>query len=337
MYHRALPWRWLLSHSYEEGALFPGFAIAALAVYAVARCGAGLHGQRETRSQRLLIASGILTLIVLARVWTGPFGWHIGPLPLPPFFPYQLFTIAFVLCIFGLALTVTARHSWARRDPVMFYAVAAALMWLLALGPEPAWSAPWRALWVGPYRWLMELPGVDSVRVPARAWMVAVLCLAMLAAFGMRAVVERFPRPRHTLGFLLAALIVAEGLFVDRTVEVPRVTIERGIPRGALALDLPMEEGYWNALPQYRGVLLGYRTINGFSGYEPPHFGPLRHQIAELNPTALDPYRRVEDLYVIVRPGEQPLVAEWVSNLPGAQLMFAQGGNRLYKLPQRSS
>ena len=285
---------------------------------------------------RLLIASAILTVIVLARVWTGPFGWHVGPIPLPSFFPYQLFTVAFVLCLAGLVSSATFRQSWARRDVVMFYAVSALIMWLLALGPEPVWSGRWRALWGGPYRLLMELPGLDGVRVPARAWMVAALCLAILVGFGTLAVIARFPRYRRTIVFALASLIVVEGWSTDGTANVPPLTIERAIPRGALALDLPMDEGYQNALPQYRAVLLGYRTINGYSGYEPPHFSPLRHRIAEISPAALDSYRRVEDLYVILRPGEFPLVAQWVANLPGAELLFAHAGNRLYKLPRFS-
>jgi hypothetical protein len=355
MYHRAVPWRGLLSHAYEEGALFPGFAIAGLAIVAVLVLGGSASHDPDARrnpphvrgpgaaarwigrrgpGETLLIASGILTLIVLARVWTGPFGWHVGPLPLPPFFPYQLFTVAFALSLAAFVSSAIFRQSWARRDTVMFYAVAALVMWLFALGPEPAWSTPWRALWFGPYRLLMEVPGVDSIRVPARAWMAAALCLAILVGFGTLAVITRFPRYRRTIVFAIAALIVVEGWFADGIAEVPALTLERAIPRGALALDLPMDEGYWNALPQYRGVLLGYRTINGFSGYEPPHFRPLRHRIAELSPTALDSYRRVEDLYVIVRPGELPLVVQWVAHLPGAELLFAEAGVQLYRLPR---
>ena len=115
MYHRALPWRGVLPHDFEEGALFPGFAILALGVLAVSvavrrgvmsRDGVPPGPARASVwPRRLFIGFLVLTAIVLARVWTGPWGWHIGPLPLPPFRPYRLFSVAAILLLGGVALT----------------------------------------------------------------------------------------------------------------------------------------------------------------------------------------------------------------------------------------
>jgi hypothetical protein len=104
------------------------------------------------------------------------------------------------------------------------------------------------------------------------------------------------------------------------------------IPPGATVLDLPMEEGYANAVPQYRAVLGGYRTINGYSGYEPPWFTPLRHAIAEMQPGALDSYRRSSDLYVIVRPGENMNVARWLTMQSGTAHLFDIDGAKIYRM-----
>ncbi|MBI4887990.1 MAG: hypothetical protein HY824_12925 [Acidobacteria bacterium] len=105
------------------------------------------------------------------------------------------------------------------------------------------------------------------------------------------------------------------------------------IPAGATVLDLPIDEGFQNAVPQYRAVMGGYRTVNGYSGYEPAHFNPLRHAIADGLPDALDAYRRRGDLYVIIRPGVPATVARWVAQLPGAGHLFDVGPVAIYRLP----
>jgi hypothetical protein len=332
MYHRAVAWRGVLSHEFEEGALFPGFTTFALVVVALVAAlrgpGVGLW------PRRLLGASAILTLVILVRVWTGPFGWHIGPLPLPPFSPYRLFTVAALLLIAGGLWTTAFRRAWSRRDVVVFYAVAVMVLWLISLGPEPEWSTPWRALIYGPYYLLYNLPGVQSIRVPARAWFPATLCLAVLAAFGTAILLRRYARHTRILLPALAMLIAFEGWFTDRIVEAPLPMRPDVIPMGAVVLDLPIDEGFYNATPQYRGVMGGYRTINGYSGYLPPHFTPLRRAIGDLIPGALDSYRRQSDLYVIIRPGVSSVSARWIASHPGAEHLFDVDDARVYRLPR---
>ena len=70
-------------------------------------------------------------------------------------------------------------------------------MWMLALGPAPGAVRRRRSASRDPTRCSMELPGFDGMRVPARLWMVSVLCLAVLAAL-----VDRADRvaPRATAG-----------------------------------------------------------------------------------------------------------------------------------------
>jgi len=332
MYHRAVPWRSMLPHDFEEGALFPGFITLALGMVAllaaVRGTGIGLW------PRRLVSAFVVLTLIVLARVWTGPFGWHVGPLRLPPFRPYRLFTSAVLLLVAGALLSNAFRRAWSRRDVVVFYAVAAVVLWLVALGPEPEWSTPWRALTYGPYYLLYSLPGMQSIRVPARAWFPAMLSLAVLAAFGTVVLLERYAQRLRIVLAALALVIAFEGWFVDRIVEAPQPMRPGAIPEGAVVLDLPIDEGFYNATPQYRGVIGRYRTINGYSGYLPPHFTPLRRAIGDLIPDALDSYRRQSDLYVIIRPGVSNMRARWIAMHPGAEHAFDVADVRVYRLPQ---
>ena len=344
MYYRAVPWRGVLPHDFEEGALFPGFTILALGALAVSvAVRRGVVPRQDVPQEpartfvwprRLFAAFAVLTAIVLARVWTGPWGWHFGPLPLPPFRPYRLFSVAAILLLAGVLLTDACRRAWSSRDVVLFYAAAVVALWLIALGPEPEWSTPWRALVFGPYRLLMELPGVQSIRVPARAWLPAVLSLAMLAGFGAASVLRRYPRHARMVLALLALLIVTEGWFTDDIRAVPRPMRAGAIPEDAVVLDLPMEQGFWNAVPMYRAVVGGYRAINGYSGYEPAHFYLLRRAIADFQPDALDGYRRVADLCVITRPDLAPPIARWIASRPGAEHLFDVDEARLYRLPQ---
>jgi hypothetical protein len=180
----------------------------------------------------------------------------------------------------------------------------------------------------------MLFPGADAIRVPARAWLVAVLCLAMLAGFGTLAIAGERRRMAPSIVWSLALLIVAEGWFAAPLVEAPRPMREGVIPAGSIVLDLPIEEGYANAIPQFRGVVGGYRTINGYSGYEPPHFSALRHALADLIPGALDPYRSDGDLYLIVRPGVGAVTRQWIRAMPGGSHLFDVGDAEVYRLTQ---
>jgi hypothetical protein len=321
--HRASLWRGILPNTYLEGALFPGLTILVLAIVAVYAARGSGSPSRSVLSRGLFAFAGVLGAIVLARVWTGPFAWRLGSVPLPPFTPFRVVTIAALALMIGILLTRRYRDAWSRRDAVTFYATAAVVFWLLALGPQPEWSGSWRGLTYGPYWLLIQLPGVNSIRVPARAWLPAVICLSVLAAAGAAYVVSWSAKAGHRVGTALfcgiALAIIAEGWFSDRHVPAPDAFAKDVIPAGAVVLDLPIEEGFWNAIPQYRAVRGGYRSVNGYSGYQPEHFQPTRRAIADLRPDALNPFRRVADLYVIVRPGTPPDVARWVAEHPGAE------------------
>jgi hypothetical protein len=344
--HRHLLWRPLLSPNYFEGALFPGLVILTLTVIAVRHVRHEGHedvlatkhtkdtlrGLRGFRWKQWLLYSALVCILIgLARVWTGPFGWHIGPLPLPPFQPHRLFTIAALLFALRLAMTTRVRYACSTRDRLMFYVVAAVLLWLLALGPEPAFLGV-RTLTYGPYRLLFELSGVQAVRAPARMWMLGILCLAVAAGFGTSMLIKRWPGRPRLLVMVLAIGIVAEGAFFDTTQEVPRVLRPGIIPNGAQVLDLPIEESWQNVPAAYGAVLAGYRVINGYSGYQPEHFTPFRRALADYRVEALDAYRRLDDLYVIVRPAEQRF-GGWIAQQPGAERLFESPEMKIYRLP----
>jgi len=246
----------------------------------------------------------------------------------------SLFPGVCVAALVGLALVARGRGS---RDPkaaassVAFYFVAAVVMWTLALGPEPTWAGGSSHLY-GPYWLLQQFPGGQSIRVPARAWIVATLCLSVCAGAGAAYVTAR--RRMRWPVVPIALAIVAEGWFVAQTFEVPVPSRTLRVPEGAIVLDLPLYEGFENAVPQYLAVMSGYRVVNGYSGYVAPHFGPLRDALAAQRPVALEAFRGRGDLHVIVRPSADPALVRWVEGQPGIEQVSADGAVRLFRLPR---
>jgi hypothetical protein len=210
-----------------------------------------------------------------------------------------------------------------RRRTMLFYLVGAWAMWWLALGPER-----------GPYWLLLKVPGAQSIRVPARAWLPATVCLAVCAGFG-GAWLAHHRRARWLIA-PLAALIVAEAWFAAPSLPAP-ARQRLAIPVDALVLDLPLEAGYLNADPQYLAVLGKYRVLNGYSGYEPPHFEPLRAALAAHRPDALAPFRALTDIYVIARPQVDRATRAWLEAQPGLELLSPAGDWTLYRLPRTGS
>jgi len=215
---------------------------------------------------------------------------------------------------FAIAALAIAGAVTGRRRVVLFYLVAASVMWLLALGPAH-----------GPYALLVKLPGARSIRVPARAWLLATLGLAVCAGFGAAWLASR-GRLRWLL-VPLAVMIVAESWFTGPLVAAP-VPVQLYLPDNSIVLDLPITTDYRNADAQYRAVMGNYRVVNGYSGYSPPDYVPLVTAINEHQATALAPLRQRADLYVIVR-GNDP----WIEMQPGVEGVTRFADWKVYRLP----
>jgi len=236
--------------------------------------------------------------------------------------------IALVAVAISAALMSREQRTW--RRAVLFYFTAAVLLWTFTLGPEVRWAGVRVPPGYGPYWLLMHIPGVQSIRVPSRAWLPATLCLAVCAGFGAAWLAVR--RPTRWVIFPIAVLIVGEGWFVDTAMQVPSA-LPLYIPAGAQVLDLPIGAGYRNADAQYLAVLGGYRVVNGYSGYAPPYFGPLRNALGDHRPEAFVPFRQRADLYIVVRPDVEPQFVMWLESLHDLQRLIDFGRWKLYRLP----
>ena len=180
------------------------------------------------------------------------------------------------------------------RSALGFYSGAAVLMWLLSLGPAPKIAGTAIGL-PGPYALLAMLPGFDGMRVPARFWMLTVLCLSACAAVMVARI--RTPRTRR----LVAAAAVA-GLLLDAwprdfpVVAAPGMRVTNGLARPRLGLPLheAETETMYGAIAEQRPV------FNGYSGYAAPQHAALRDLLEQHDPAILDRLAAREPIEVVV-------------------------------------
>jgi hypothetical protein len=125
--------------------------------------------------------------------------------------------------------------------------------------------------------------------------------------------------------------ILAEGWFREPVAPLP----PQGsliIPREALVLELPFGDPFADTAAEYLAVLGGYRVLNGYSGYDAPHYGRLRESISEHRDQVFDAYRQLGDVYVIVHGSVRDADASWVIQQTGSQLVSRESGRDIYRL-----
>jgi hypothetical protein len=249
-----------------------------------------------------------------------------------------------------------AVHGWragGRHRVVTLVGGALALVGaMLAIGTS---ATGWRRY--APYRLLYELvPPFDALRATARAWMIGVLGLAVLAGLGavaLAAWLGRHVRGRPQLvpvvvGLVVVVLLLAEGFdpWFDRpSVDVPPVDRELAQRRAGGVVYLPMnvsdevDIGYFaQPLNLYGATAHHRRTPNGYAGYLPASYLRQSKELRSLPaPRAVALLRRLGVRYVVVHPG----VAEtpWASLTDRTaaaplRLLGRYGRDLLYEVPR---
>jgi F5/8 type C domain len=275
-----------------------------------------------------------LTLIVIIAA-AGPWRITLGAVTVRITDLDRAVGVAFWCGIPLVLLMRSTRNAILRRSALLFYALAALVMAALSCGPVlPSGGAV--ILEPMPYRWLMRLPGFNEVRVPARFWMLGVLCLAVAAGVGFAtlAISNRF---RRAAVFVLAAC----GIMFDAWLrelpmaEPPRPwpKVERRDQRQPI-LELPLGPG-WDAAGTFRSVWHRRPVVNGVSGYDPPHYAALQSGLNDHDPEILAALASLGSFDIVVDGSGDPDRA-WVSyaaGAPGATLLAADGIRTAFRVP----
>ena len=283
--HLAL-WNWLHVFQRAEGELFPGLTVSLLAFAGLIfmRDRREAHADRWTNARRILLSLTVLTaLVAVSAVVIGP--WQIAP------WRVMLLSVAnpakplSLSLLFGLAWLATGpglRFSYRRQSITGFYALAGLLTWLLSLGPAPTLLGN-PILYRAPYTVLMYFPGFSTLRVPARFWMITTLCLAVIGAMVFDYVTAKLGKAR-----IAAAVVIAIGVLADTWMtamplaDTPKTVAAmscEGAGTGPI-VELPLGDIYDDAAAMYRQMSHGRPLLNGYSGFFPPHYSPLRIGLA---------------------------------------------------------
>ena len=242
---------------------------------------------------------------------------------------------AFTLLIISLFFTQLMKSAFLKRSVWGFYVGAAGICYLLSFGPTirflgmPIWEH-------APYSKLMLLPGFNSLRVPTRIIMVACLCLSIAAGLA-------FNRLRHLSQWSnpLTACVIA-GILLDSWVaHMPLATLpppavrlpeaSRMIP----VLELPVGIILPDCYALYHSMSHQHPLINGYSGYDPPHYSVLRYGVRRRDPTILRALAELAPMYVIINKsfdlhGDYD---RFVSGYSGIQRLDATEYQTLYFMP----
>ncbi len=335
-------WRSLFGGE-QETWLFPGIAPVLLAAVAA------LVGLRQRRPEpparstvRVFLAAvaAMAALVALSAVAVGPWQAELGPLKLSVTAAHKPLGLAWLFLLAVAATSPRFVAAYRRRSAFVFYAAATLAMWLLSLGPSPRAFGTW--MWdKAPYWWLLKLPGFSSLRVPARFWICAVLCLTVAAAIGLSFLAGRMRRGRRAL-LVAAGLVVLWDGWIEALPLVPlpeRSALLEEIDVGtAPILELPMS-GYLDAVALYRATFHRRPLVNGFSGHEPPHHIALRLSLERGDGSVLAALTEQEPLAVVINRHRDPGSSweRWFEGHPDARRVGSNESEIAYLLPRAPS
>jgi hypothetical protein len=328
-------WGWLRVAERPEGELFPGLTIVVLTLFAILTAWPFATSAETTRTRwwlRRAFGAAFVVCVIAALLPIYYDSWRltIGGVRLVSIArPDKPITLAFLSGLAWLALMPRVVDAVRRRSLLFFYSFAAFATWVFALGPDPTFFSH-RALYQAPYAWLMQLPAFDGLRVPARFWMMTLVCLACIAALALNRLQGRTRR--------VVAAMATIGLLLDgwpRTVRVLAELEHRPAPSGVTArLDLPSSYDA-DAAALYQQILEGVPLYNGYSGYSAPHMYAMRSLIDAHDPRILQALTARGSLGIVLDRAGDPdgELTKFVEGFPGAELVETHDRWISFRLP----
>ncbi|MCA1562541.1 MAG: hypothetical protein LC753_11915 [Acidobacteria bacterium] len=239
----------------------------------------------------------------------------------------------------ALAAPLWRRHGgrtvFRHRSPLLFYAVAASVMALLALGPAPGES--WKIL-IRPYAWIAWLPGYEALRVPARFGMLFAFCLSIAAGLAVHQITPSRRAARFALATVAIAGIALDGWYERMPLMAPpgRVVLP-DVPHAAV-FELPPDDTFVSVMSMYRGIFHGRPLINGYSGHMPPHYTIVSLALRRGDPSAVLELARGRPLILLLSSRSDPSgqLQRLVEALPGIERRDVSSGGNTYVLPAQA-
>lgn len=329
-------WSWLRIGCRPEGEAFPGVALAALCTAALVlgwrrqeapQPGYGAERWFVRASRACLALSAVYAGIVASAIAWGPWRIEWGPIHASVVSLRRPTEIMLVALIAGAALSPNVRGAVRRASPTAFYLAAAIVTWVLSLGPRIIFLGA-SANQAGPFALLLQLPGVSGLRVPARFWLMSVLCLSVVAGlFVAKRLASWSQRGTALAVAVLGLLIVLDGWPGRIGVESPPAPVPNpGALRGGVALELPMGTST-DVAAQYHAVVGGWRSVNGYSGYSPAPYWALTSASEQLDDSFFRQLTAEEDVHVIVPRGASAIEARIAARADAALV----GENQTYR------
>lgn len=330
----ALASLWVPS-STTEGALYPGLLVVVLS------CWGGWLTVRQARTPGSLKPSVACLVVAMAFACAAVLAGILGPLRTDvlgvqvslsnshkPLSVALLFTCASILALPSMHAALR------RRDAIVFYLGSVFVVFLLCLGPEPTFAGK-PILYGTPYRWLMEIPALHGIRVPARFWTLGTLALAIAAGLATMQIRSRFSAFASSIVWLPAlAVLLIEGWVTIPAVAAPAWSVPPPGARGSVVLELPSGGVAADAAAQLRAVAGGYATVNGYSGYYPAHYTILTRGLRDRDADVLRVLLARTPLYVSVDRRDRRRAAWLNENFAAQRVEHASSQRDLYLLPQ---
>jgi hypothetical protein len=337
-------WGWVRTICNPEGVLFPGAALALLITFAVVLRISSTSREpvfelprwlRLVRRGIALVGAAYL-IIAAATLIFGPMQFAVGSVRASASRIDKPLSVVFVCLISFFVSGRVFRDAFRRSSLVTFYAGATVFTWLLALGPFPTLLGR-PVLYQAPYLWFRLLPGADGLRAPARWWMLTLLCLTIVVGLLMAALL----RGQSRRVVAATVVFVTVGLMSDVWVShFPTASVSLRSPdpsklRQNVVLELPVGDPWRDMQSVYRAVAGDWKTINGYSGYEPRYYDVLRAGSVAMDGSILAPFLELTDLQVVVSRNNPGLVS-LIARLDGASLVGQDTDNVQYFIRRRT-
>ena len=263
-----------------EGQLFPGVAVLVVLAAALWRVRWWPQGPEPValRALRVLVtttavlfAAGLAYRFIVGPWEINPFGWKVAMNR-----PDQAIPQTVLACVVALVVSRAGAWAYRRHSAFAFYLLAAFLLAVLAMGPHPSVLGT-SIMTHSPYLGLMQLPGFDGLRVPARFWMLALVCLSPAVAIGYARLVPATIRRGGLVLMVLAGGILLDGWGTVPTVNAPKRSAVLDDRADGPVLELPLGWRDDDVAAMLRSAHHGQPVVNGHSGYAAPHYGALAY------------------------------------------------------------